>query len=120
MLKFNLIKVLLSLSFGMDCVENDIAGVTTHHSKRVAYISIILGKSLGLNGSKLIDLAACALLHDCALTEYVLYIENIEGKMKNNEPDIAKHCIFGENNIKMLKFAGDVRGAILYLQIRLM
>lgn len=114
MLKFNLIKVLLSLSFGMDCVENDLAGVTTHHSKRVAYIAIVLGKSLGINGSKLIDLAACALLHDCALTEYVLYMENIEGKMKNNEKDVAKHCIFGENNIKMLKFAGDVRGAILY------
>ena len=98
----------------MDCIEKDISGVSTHHAKRVAYISIVLGKRIGLSESKLIDLTSCALLHDCALTEYILYKENIDGKMKNNEADITKHCILGENNIKMIKFAGDVKNAILY------
>ena len=45
--------------------------VTVGHSKRIAALSIVMGKALGLDDNKLIDLAAYAVLHDNALTEVI-------------------------------------------------
>lgn len=47
-MKFNLNKFLFPISFALDFVEMDIFGVSTNHSKRVAYISAVIGKALGL------------------------------------------------------------------------
>ena len=56
--------------------------VTVGHSKRIAALSIVMGKALGLDDNKLIDLAAYAVLHDNALTE-VIQEEN-QYKLYNN------------------------------------
>ena len=56
--------------------------VTVGHSKRIAALSILIGKEMGLDDKKLIDLAAFAVLHDNALTE-VIQEEN-QYKIYNN------------------------------------
>lgn len=111
-MKFNFTEVLFALSYALDCVERELIGVTTNHSKRVAYICVKIGNKWSLTPNERLDLAACALLHDNALTEFILeeYVEHDEKDAKN----LKKHCVMGEKNIKKVKFFGNVEGAILY------
>lgn len=106
-MKINFNDILYALSYGLDCVESELIGVSRHHGKRVAYISTVMGRAMGMEAPALSDLSACAILHDCAITEY------IQTEIQNNSQD-RSHCVMGENNIQGLPFFGDVRGAILY------
>lgn len=108
--------ILSAFSYALDCVEHELVGVASHHTKRVAYICLILGKGLGLDMLQLSDLAACAILHDNALTEYINE-EKINGVNVVKDKDkinAGLHCILGENNVKKFPFNGDVSGAVLY------
>lgn len=107
MMKTDFNDILYALSYGLDRVEEELIGVSRHHGKRVAYISTVMGRAMGLDGHALSDLSACAILHDCAITEY------IQTELQNNSQD-KSHCAMGEKNIQGLPFFGDVRGAILY------
>lgn len=111
-MKFNFTEVLFALSYALDCVENELIGVTTNHSKRVAYICVKMGEKWKLSANQLLDLAACALLHDNALTEFIKaeYTENDNEDEKN----LSLHCVIGEKNLEKIKFFGNVKGAILY------
>ena len=65
----NILTILLSkrtpsFSFTIDCVEAELMGVSSFHSKRVAVVSIETGRLLGFDRYMLMDLAAVALLHD--------------------------------------------------------
>ncbi|MEG1594443.1 MAG: HD domain-containing protein, partial [Oscillibacter sp.] len=60
------------------------------------------------------DLAACAVLHDNALTEYLRRDCNRERFTRADPEELALHCRIGEKNIQPLRFYGDVSGAILY------
>ena len=114
-MKFNFTDTLFALSFALDCVEHDLLGVTTHHSKRVAAICACMGKQLQLSDAQLLDLTACALLHDNALTEYIQseYFSAENDTVPENEK-IKIHCVLGERNISRLPFQGEVSGAVLY------
>ena len=96
-------------SYALDCVEAELVHSTNKHSKRVAYMSVCIAMNMGINDESLQDLAACALMHDNALTQYI----DIYGKQKQL-PQIGQHCILGEQNIKELPFNTDVTNVILY------
>lgn len=106
-MKINYNDILYALSYGLDCVESELVGVSRHHGKRVAYISTVMGRAMGMDEGTLSDLSACAILHDCALTEY------IQTELQNDSQN-KSHCAMGEKNIRGLPFFGEVKGAILY------
>jgi HD-GYP domain-containing protein (c-di-GMP phosphodiesterase class II) len=90
-------------------------GVSTHHSKRVAYIASQLGKLFGLNDNQRSDLAGCALLHDNALTEYIQEeAERGNNVLKTQRRDMSRHCIIGEKHAKSIPFFDNVENVILY------
>jgi HD-GYP domain-containing protein (c-di-GMP phosphodiesterase class II) len=53
---------------------------------------------------------SCAMLHDNALTEYIMY----ERMGNRHDPAMKNHCIFGQRNVDTLHFKESARGAILY------
>lgn len=113
-MKMNFNDVLYAFSYALDCVEHEILGATTNHGKRVAYISTVMGRSLGISEDELLDLAACAVLHDNALTEYLMTEYNKELFEKADNREIGVHCSIGEANIKNLPFQTNVEEVILY------
>lgn len=116
-MKFNLNKLLLSLSYTLDFVEMDVLGVTSNHSKRVAYIACRLGKYLGMNDNQLFDLVACTILHDNGVSKYML---DLASKSENKSrrklilENAEEHCIIGEENVKNYPFRTDVTNVIKY------
>lgn len=115
-LKICLNDLLNQLSYAIDCVEAELMGVSSFHSKRVAIISIGIGKLLGCDDVEMMDLAAVALLHDnalteCIQTEYAEVDDNINTKRRFS---IEEHCIIGENNIKRMPFYKKCEGVVLY------
>ncbi|MCL2042567.1 MAG: HD domain-containing protein [Treponema sp.] len=94
----------------LDMVEITFLGVTTNHGKRIAVLCAAMGRYLGMSDPEVSDLVSCALLHDNALTEYILLKEGRE----EDDPDISEHCIIGQNNAEILPFNGNIDGYILY------
>lgn len=113
-MKINFTDILKAFSYALDCVENEFLGTTTNHSKRVAYISTVLGRGMGLTDDQLMDLAGCAILHDSALTEYLRIKCNKELLYAGDKKEIGLHCQLGEDNVKNLPFSTDISGAVLY------
>lgn len=72
-MKFDFNGILFALSYALDCVEHDLIGVTTNHGKRVAALAIGIGDKMGVltDESDRQILSACAVMHDCALSEYI-------------------------------------------------
>ncbi len=104
-MRFRMDQLLGSLSLGLDAVEGEIAGSTTHHSKRIAVLTAKMGSAAGWDESRLITTAACSLLHDNALTESL-------AETKETGPLIAAHCIKGERNAAYLPFPSKAGGII--------
>lgn len=118
-MEFDFNSALFALSYALDCVEHDLLGVTTHHGKRVAAISILLGQTLGvLTGYEDRQmLSACAVLHDCALSEYIQ--DEFGGSFQRAIPafsnDLKSHCSMGEDALLLMPFDRlRAKGAILY------
>ena len=59
-MEIDIIGLLISFSYALDCVESELIHVTTGHAKRVAYMSICVAEELGIKGETIQDLAACA------------------------------------------------------------
>lgn len=110
-MEFDFHGLLYTLSYALDCVEGELVGVSTGHSKRVAYIAASMGKKLGMGQEELEDLTACAVLHDNALTQY---IAEEYGKEESMQGGIGVHCVMGEENVKNFPFHHDMKGVILY------
>lgn len=108
--------MLYAFSSALDCVENELLGVTTHHSERVAYIASQIGLALGLSENDLLDLTACAVLHDNALTEYIdeEYSRGGEIQPLKNKHFGARHCVLGERNVSELPFMEHAKNVVLY------
>lgn len=104
-------ELLLSLSKALDCVERELLGVTTNHGKRTAYVSMRLCRALGLSDAEVFDMGCCAVLHDNALTAYML--EAGHGSLGRLE-HFSVHCEKGEDNARVFPFVGDVSGVILH------
>lgn len=116
MMKLNFNDMLFSFSFALDCVEHQLCGATNQHSKRVACISVLMGRAYGFKEEALADLAGCALLHDNALTEYISeeYDNEVNILEDNGLLNLGRHCVLGEKNIQEIPFSTDVAGSILY------
>lgn len=116
-------RIVKCIFFALDCVEAELIHVTSNHGKRVAYMSVCMAEKMGVSDDALRDLAACALLHDNALTQYIneeFYsdISNID-TLKVSSDDITPrqlgmHCIYGEKNLEKYPFKTGVKDVILY------
>jgi putative nucleotidyltransferase with HDIG domain len=104
-------ELLFALSRALDFVEQDLLGVTSNHGKRAAYVSAHLCQALGVSDTDTFDMACCAVLHDNALTAYML--EARPGHIRRLE-HFRNHCMIGEENALAFPFAGDVSGIILH------
>lgn len=109
-------ELMMELSHALDYVEMELVGVQTNHGKRVAYLCALLGKYAGLDNRERLDLAACAVLHDNALSEYlqIEYLSTGEMVMEIEANKVGIHCTIGERNVKGFPFWGDMRDVILY------
>ena len=112
-MELDIIGLLGACSYALDCVEAELTHVATKHGKRVAYMSVCTAQKMGITGDALQDLAACSLLHDNALTQYI-HEEFHNDLTKNNTENITSkqlgiHCIYGEENLKMYPFLTDVK-----------
>lgn len=107
---FRMDHLLWSFSNGLDAIEKELSGVTSNHGKRIAVLAIEMGRRLGWKDDDLIGLGACALLHDNALTEYVLS----EGPGAAQSLHSKPHCIMGEENAACLPLPAGTEGNILY------
>ncbi|MDR0818621.1 MAG: hypothetical protein LBN43_03495, partial [Oscillospiraceae bacterium] len=91
-------QLIKSIATALDIVEGELLGATTHHGKRIATLCATMGKYLGLNETDLSALTTCALLHDSALTEYIL------AERQGHAPALASHCQEGQNNAERLLY----------------
>lgn len=94
----------------LDIVEGGLLGASTHHGKRVAALCAAMGRKIHMDNRRLITLSGCALLHDNALTEYIL----AEQGGAYHDPAMKLHCEYGERNARALPFPGNMENLILY------
>lgn len=115
-MKLSINDLLYQFSYALDCVEHDLLGTTTHHGQRVACMSVEMGAALGYEKQELLDLAACAVLHDNALTEYIQeeWRRGFDVTQNADLISLGSHCTLGERNLKQMPFCGDVSGSVLY------
>jgi len=102
-------ELIAAIANSLDIVEAEIVGASVNHGKRIAALCALMGKKLGMSEDELKTLTVCALFHDCALTEYILYLSD-----EYAVESLAPHCEAGQENIEMLPFDSDVSGIILY------
>ncbi|MDR1904413.1 MAG: HD domain-containing protein, partial [Treponema sp.] len=103
-------KLIKAIAEALDIVEGELLGASTHHGKRIAALSAAMGNYFGMDEEKVRGLAVCALLHDNALTEYILS-EREDGMQ---DPAMKLHCEYGERNVAAFGLKGDISGYILY------
>lgn len=108
--------LLFALSFALDSVEGELVGATTYHSKRVSYMSAMVGRRFGLSDQELVDLTCAAALHDNALTEYIASEYQAGKDIRSNLDlfELGPHCSLGERNISEMPFYERVKDVILY------
>ena len=112
-----------AIAVALDAVEHELLGASTNHGKRIAVLTAGMGNILGKSPEKIISMTTCALLHDNALTEYIL-AERTNGSLDLESgpqdinaipnPSIKKHCEYGQRNIDTLRFINNAQGFILY------
>ncbi|NLG05869.1 MAG: HD domain-containing protein [Clostridia bacterium] len=118
-MEFDFNGILFALSYALDCVEHDLLGVTSNHGKRVAAIAMCVGNRMGVlttNQERQI-LSACAVMHDCALSEYIQdeydgsYVAATGSFLKN----FGRHCTMGEEAMKLMPFdPNGTKNVVLY------
>jgi HD-GYP domain-containing protein (c-di-GMP phosphodiesterase class II) len=109
--------MLYALSGALDSVEAEIFGIKSHHSERVAYVAMKIGKAWGYSEQELLHLAAAAVLHDNALTEYISLKRRTDVSSDTLLPSaelLKIHCDMGEKNVQILPFYDKIRHAVLY------
>ena len=94
----------------LDMVEISFLGASTNHGKRIAVLCAGMGKQMNMGEAEISDLISCALLHDNALSEYMLLMQGRE----EESSDFKAHCEIGQRNLEYLPFKGNINGFILY------
>lgn len=106
-------KLLHTLSLSLDYVENEIIRTARNHGKRVAVLTNLMAKEAGYPQDVLYALTQSAVLHDCALAEYL----KDEFRRKNgslDETNMYEHCVVGEKMMRKLPFYHLVPGTVLF------
>ncbi len=109
-MRFRMDQLISSFSTGLDAVEKTYLGASINHGKRIAILNVKMGQYMGWSKEDLIGLSICALLHDNALTEYLLS----EKPGPKQAWNMKTHCVIGEENAACLPFPSDTEGFILY------
>lgn len=112
-MKIEMTKLLNILSFSLDCVENEIIKTARNHGKRVAVLTNLMAKEAGYSQDVLYALTQSAVLHDCALAEYLKDELSRENKSLD-ETNMYEHCVAGEKMMSKLPFYHLVRGTVLF------
>jgi HD-GYP domain-containing protein (c-di-GMP phosphodiesterase class II) len=102
--------IIKTIATALDIVESELLGASTNHGKRIAVLCAKMAKALGKSPEEITSIAACALLHDNALTEYIMS----EREGGSSDPAMKKHCEFGQRNVDSLNFKTGVKDFILY------
>ena len=102
--------MLISLSFTLDFVEQELISDVSDHGRRVAYIAARIGRRLNLNDRDLFDLISYALLHDNGITAARMFGPRSLLEIEQ----IRQHCIQGEKNVRFFPFFHPVPNVILY------
>jgi len=110
MVKVRMDSLIKSIAAALDIVESELVGTSTNHGKRIAVLCAKMGKVLGKNTEEITALTVCALLHDSALTEYILS-EKMDG---DSDKAMKKHCEIGQRNVDALCFKTNVKDFVLY------
>jgi HD-GYP domain-containing protein (c-di-GMP phosphodiesterase class II) len=103
-------KLIKAIAAALDIVEGELLGASTHHGKRTAVLAAAMGRRLGVEEDILLPLTTCALLHDNALTEYILSERLGEAQHQM----MRLHCEYGQRNVDSLMFRADTGGFVLY------
>ena len=116
--------LLSACSYALDCVEAELVHVSDKHAKRVAYMSVCMAEQLGISDESLQDLAACALLHDNALTQYENFdtssINSVKAGLMGPLAGIGDSFMWGTLRIiatgigTSLAMNGNILGPILF------
>lgn len=109
-MKIRMDELLSSIGMALDIVEGELLGITTNHGKRIACLCASMGNYLGMGAEEIFSICACALLHDNALTEYILS----ERPGKDQAINLRAHCEIGQRNVDALSFRMDIKDNILY------
>ena len=99
-----------AIAAALDMVEIELLGASTNHGKRIAVLCAKMGKLLGKSQDEITALVTCALLHDNALTEYMLS----ERIGRHKDPAMKKHCEYGQRNLDALHLKANTKNFILY------
>ena len=99
-----------ALAVALDTVEIELLGASSNHGKRIAVLCARMGALLGKTTEEIMGLTNCALLHDNALTEYIL-AARISG---HYDSTMKKHCEYGQRNVDALQFKTNIKDFILY------
>lgn len=116
-MQFNLNSFLLATSTALDHAEEEILNITTHHSKRCAYISLRIGLALNLSKEECFDLCSLALMHDNGITQAFYNQGFLEvGSDRNLKvlEKLVEHCKIGEKNIQNFPFLTSPKNVVLY------
>ena len=108
-----LTEFLNAVSRATDYVEAEVLDVPKHHVRRVAVLANRMAEYAGLDAETVYALTQAAMLHDCALPEY-LSEESEHGDMMPEELNMAAHCVTGEEIMRKLPFYHLVEGAVLH------
>lgn len=106
-------KLLNTLSLSLDYVENEIIKTARNHGKRVAVLTNLMAKEAGYSKDICYALTQSAVLHDCALAEY-LKDEFSHRNKSLDETNMYEHCVAGEKMMTKLPFYHLVRGTVLF------
>lgn len=93
-MRFDLTRCLEAFAVALDHAEAELFHVRRDHSRRVAFLSLSIGRGLGMDDDDLRDLLAIALLHDSGLTEGALAC--------GDYADPRPHCEHGQETIETL------------------
>ena len=113
-MKIQLTKFIFALSSALDYVEIDIVKAARNHGKRVGVLSHLMAEAAGFDEEYVYALTQAAVLHDCALSEYLN--DELSGENQTlDEKNMAAHCITGEEMLlKLPVYARRIPGAVLY------
>ena len=102
-----------SLSTAVDYVEGEVIRIAPYHGRRVAVLANRMAASEGLSPEEIYGMTQAALLHDCAIAEY-LKDESKDLKSDFQEDVLGAHCIAGEDMVMALPFYADAKDTVLY------
>lgn len=108
-MNFNISQCLEAFSLALDFAEMDYLKVTMHHSRKVAYISLNIGRAMNLSDEEIKDLYVLSLLHDNGLTLAALKLKKLELR-----ESLHGHCTEGEKNLESFPLYKRRKNVILY------